>query len=310
MADVFISYAHGDAEIAAAVAAGLEQRGYTTWRYEDKSRLGGSYLERIGREIRQCRAALFVISRTSLESPQCRAELVRAHELGKPLLPLRRDITHEDLVRGSDEWGLALKGAVTAEVTPDTAGAMAEEAAAVLKEQGIEPGQAQAPAAPTSPLRRLSRGAIHGIAPRDVPLGAVVAGIVGALGILYTLYSLGRVLSPARDAEGWVLANFPTFRTATILVNLAGIVQNGLLLYGVNLARRRDPRAGPLLRRVSLSMLVTIGLWFFVAFVSFSGSSVPNGSAILGGAFSAALVAAVPSGLVFALFRRGASTPA
>lgn len=88
MADVFISYAHQDADIA----HDLEARGYTTWRYEAKSLLGGSYLERIDREIEGCRAALFVISAASLASPQCKSETVRAHELGKPLLPLRRDI--------------------------------------------------------------------------------------------------------------------------------------------------------------------------------------------------------------------------
>lgn len=309
MADVFISYAHGDADIAAAVAAGVEQKGYTTWRYEDKSRLGGSYLERISREIRQCRAALFVISPTSLASPQCKAELIRAHELGKPLLPLRRGISHDDLVRASDEWGLALKGAVTAEVTPETAAAMADEAVAVLHEQSIEPATAPTAATlPTSPLRRLSRGAVHGIAPADISLGAAVAGIIGVLGILYTFYHLGHALSPPRDAEGWVMMNFGSFRTATALVNLIGLVQNILLVYGARLAYRRDPRAGPFIRKVALSMLVAIGVWLLVAFASFSGRSVPNGAALLGQAFYGAVVAAVPAGIVYGLFRRSGRT--
>ncbi len=300
MADVFISYAHGDASIAETVARRLEERGYTTWRYEDKSKLGGSYLERIGREIRGCRAALFVISNASLGSPQCKAELVRAHELAKPLLPLRRDISHEDLIRVSDEWGMALKGAVTAEVTTETAPAMADEAVSVLREQGIEPRDG--PAKPASPLRRLSRGAVRGLPTKDMPIGAAVAGIVGLLGVPYTLFHLSRALSPGQDAEGWVLTHFSTFRTATILVNLAGVVQNALLIRGALLAYRRDPRGGPLLRKVSLSMLATIAAWFLVALVSFSGRNVPSG--LVGGAFNAALVAAVPSGVVFALFRR------
>ena len=206
MADVFISYAHGDADIAAAVAAGVEQKGYTTWRYEDKSRLGGSYLERIGREIRQCRAALFVISSASLASPQCKAELIRAHELGKPLLPLRRGISHEDLVRSSDEWGLALKGAVTAEVTPETAAAMADEAVAVLHEQSIEPGTAPAPRR-GRPRRCAASRAARSTAsrPRTFRSARSWPAIVGVLGILYTLYHLGHALSPPRDAEGWVI---------------------------------------------------------------------------------------------------------
>jgi len=309
MADVFISYAHGDADIAAAVAAGVEERGYTTWRYEEKSKLGGSYLERIGREIRQCRAALFVISPTSLASPQCKAELIRAHELGKPLLPLRRGISHEDLVRSSDEWALALKGAVTAEVTIETASSVADEAVSVLHEQSIEPGTAS-PAAPvpTSPLRRLSRGTVHGIAPADMSLGAAVAGIIGFLGFFYTIYHLNHSLWPPRDAEGIVMMNFGGFRTATILANLAGMIQNALLMYGARLVYRRDPGAGALIRKVSLTMLIAIAAWLFVAFVSFSGRSVPNGAALLGQAFTGAVVAAVPSGLVYALFRRSGRT--
>lgn len=302
MADVFISYAHVDADIAAEVAAGLEARGYTTWRYQEKSRLGGSYLKRIGTEIRECRAALFVVSAASLASSQCEAELVRAHELGKSLLPLRRGITHDELVGASETWAMALKGAVTAEVTPETAPAMAEEAASVLHEQKIDPG---APAGKGSSLRRLSRGTIGGGGSGAAPVRALVAGVVGGLGVPYTLYHLGRALSPGADAEGWVLSHFGGFRVATVLVNGAGVLQNALLLYGAWLLYRRQARGAPLLRGVSLSMLVTIGLWLLVALASFSGASVPNGSALAGGAITAALVAGIPSGLVFALFRRG-----
>ncbi|HTY42654.1 MAG TPA: toll/interleukin-1 receptor domain-containing protein [Thermoanaerobaculia bacterium] len=307
MADVFISYAHADAAIAAAVAHGLEERGYTTWRYEEKSRLGGSYLERIGREIRSCRAALFVISHASLASPQCKGELVRAHELDKPLLPMRRDISHEDLLRLSDDWAMALKGAVTADITDATAAAMADEAVAVLREQNIEPlGGGPPPAA--SPLKRLSRGAVHGLPPKDLPLGAMVAGIVGVLGVPYTLYHFGHALWPGQDPEGWVLTHFHGFRTATILANFVGIIQNGLLVRGAMLAHRGDPKGGPLLRTVSKTMLIAIGLWFLVCLFSFSGRNVPPG--LVSGAFNAALVAAVPSAAIFALYRKSGQAPA
>ena len=310
MADVFISYAHGDAEIAASVAARLEAVGYTTWRYEEKSRLGGSYLERIAKEIRGCRAALFVISAASLASPQCKAELVRAHELSKPLLPLRRGISHEDLVRSSDEWGLALKGAVTEEVTLETAAAVADDAAAVLREQGVEPG---GPPSLPSTSGRNARGAAPATAPKAASPGTAIAAILGGLGLPYTLYHLGRTLSPpAGSPESWVFSTFGSFRTATLLVNAAGVAQNALLLWSAWLAHRRDPRGGPLLRKVSLSMLVTVGLWLLVALAIFSGraaaAAVPdaaNRSALFAGAITAALIAAVPSALVFFLFRHG-----
>ena len=103
------------------------------------------------------------------------------------------------------------------------------------------------------------------------------------------------------------MTNFGSFRTATALVNLVGLVQNVLLLYGARQAYRKDPGAGPFLRKVALSMLVAIGFWLLVAFASFSGS-VPNGAALLGQAFYGAAVAAVPAGIVYALFRKSGRT--
>jgi hypothetical protein len=90
---------------------------------------------------------------------------------------------------------------------------------------------------------------------------------------------------------------------ATILVNVAGLVQNALLLYGAWLVHRRDARGGPLIRKVSLSMVVTVSLWLLVALASLAGSPVG-----VQGAIGASLVALVPSGIVFALFRRVGKT--
>ncbi len=307
MADVFISYAHQDADIAQAIAHELETRGYTTWRYEAKSLLGGSYLERIDREIEECRAALFVISAASLASPQCKSETVRAHELGKPLLPLRRDISHDALVQQSRTWSMALKGAVTAAVTLETAAAMAGEAASVLKEQGIRPGEPTA-ARPSRPIT------LPPPAAKATPIGAWVAAAFATLGLPYCLLHLSRALSPdARTPEGWVLATFSGFRTATTFVNLAGIAQNSLFLYGAWLAYRRDARAPALMRKVALSVFATVGLWLVVSLMSFSAgaAAIPdpaNRGALVQGTITAAIVAVAPSAIVFALFRRKGAT--
>jgi hypothetical protein len=51
-------------------------------------------------------------------------------------------------------------------------------------------------------------------------------------------------------------------------------------------------------------MLVTVALWLLVALVSLAGS--PAG---VQGAITAALTALVPSGIVFALFRKAGNTP-
>ena len=315
MADVFISYAHQDADIAHALAEELEARGYTTWRYEAKSLLGGSYLERIDREIEGCRAALFVISAASLASPQCKSETVRAHELGKPLLPLRRDIAHDALMKESRTWSMVLKGAVTAAVTPETAAAMAGEAASVLKEQGIRPGEGTAPRESRPAAAFRAPAPAPGTGP--VPIGAWLAAAFGALGLPYCLLHLSRSLSPnAGTPEGWVLTTFSGFRTATTFVNLAGIVQNALFLYGAWLAYRRDARAAPLVRKVALSAFATVGLWFLVAMTSFSGGhavqAIPdpaNRSALVSGTIVAAVLAIAPSGILYAIFRRKGAAP-
>ena len=139
-----------------------------------------------------------------------------------------------------------------------------------------------------------------------------MAGIVGALGLPYSLLNLFKALSPNPAApDGWVLANFSGFRTITLLVNLAGVAQNAALLYCAWLISRRDARGARLARTVALTMLASVSVWLVVSLASFSGASaralIPNPAAhskLIGGTIFVALLALVPSGLVFAIFRR------
>ena len=301
MADLFISYAHHDSDLVKELSPALEAAGYSTWYYEDKGSIGASYLLQIDEEIERCQAVVVVISPDSVSSDQVSKEVVRAHEAKKKFIPVRRDISHEEFQKRQPEWRMAFGAAVSAEVPPEGTAPIVPRIVDGLRKLGVQPGGT--PSQDSSPLRRLSRGAVHGLSAKDSKLGALVAGIVGGLGLPYTLQQLSHVLSPAPGSPEAGLAVFPGFRTATILVNLAGVVQNALLLYGAWLAHRRDARGGPLIRVVSLSMLVTVSVWLLVALSSLQ--RVPGGPQA---AIGAALIALVPSGIVFALFRRAGRT--
>jgi hypothetical protein len=304
MADVFISYAHQDGELVKELSPALEAAGYTTWYYEDRGAIGASYLRQIDQEIERCHAVIVVISPDSVDSDQVSKEIIRAHEARKKFVPVRRDISHAEFQKRQPEWRMAFGAAVSAEVPEEGAAALGPRLVAGLKALGVEPGGP--PALPSSPLRRLSRAAARG-GVVDTGLGSIVAAIVGGLGLPLTLFNLSRALSPTEGTpEGFLMAAFPGFRTATILANLAGVAQNALLLYGARLLRKKDPRGAPLLRKVALSILAAVGLWLLVSLSSFSGDAIPDAAArgrLIGATIGAGMVGLIPAGIVFALFR-------
>lgn len=315
VADVFISYAHQDGDLVRELSPALEAAGYSTWYYEDKGAVGASYLLQIDQEIERCHAVLVVVSPESVGSDQVSKEVIRAHEARKKFIPLRRGISHADFQAKQPEWRMAFGAAVSAEVPGEGARAVVPRILEGLKRLGVEPGGP--PALPSSPLRRISRAVASGSPGVDAGLGSVVAAVVGALGLPYALFQLSAALSPAAGSAGaWFLSSFPGFRTATLLVNAAAVVQNGLLLYGAWLARRRDPRGAPLIRRVALTMLAAVGLWLLVSLSAFTGdearTKVPDPavrSGVVQATVTAGLIALAPSALVFALFRNARRSP-
>ena len=309
MADLFISYAHQDGDVVKELSPQLEAAGYTTWYYEDKGAIGASYLRQIDQEIERCHAVIVVISPDSVDSDQVSKEVIRAHEARKKFVPVRRDITHAEFQVRQPEWRMAFGAAVSAEVPEEGAAALGPRLVSGLRALGVEPGGP--PALPTSPLRRLSRAAARGLPATDTKLGSIVATIVGLLGIPWGLYNLFGAASPAEGTNvGFLMRAFPGFRTATILVNLAGLGLNALLLYGAGLLRRKDPRGAPLIRKSALWMIAALGLWLLVSLSSFTGSEaravIPDANA-RGGLVSATVIVGLmglaPAGLVFAIFR-------
>src|ERR1700730_12911940 len=98
MADIFISYAAEDGEVARYVAKGLEDANYTIWYYQKHGQVAGEdYLDNIGRRVREARAVVLFVSESALTSPQCEAEMRIAWEQGKKIIPLLSGLSFKRL---------------------------------------------------------------------------------------------------------------------------------------------------------------------------------------------------------------------
>jgi hypothetical protein len=94
---VFFSYARHDADTTKAIASGLQQLGQTVWLDQQLSG-GQQWWDTILEQIRNCDVFLFVLSKSSLRSKACRAELDYAHRLGRTLLPVSVDHVIDQLM--------------------------------------------------------------------------------------------------------------------------------------------------------------------------------------------------------------------
>jgi tetratricopeptide (TPR) repeat protein len=118
MADAFISYAEEDSRTAAGIARLLAEGGLSSWRYEADSVGGQNYLLQTRAQIEACGLFLVLLTPASLASEQIDREVVRAHECGKPCLPVLEGVTYDEFTRARPAWQQAM-GAVTALAVPD-----------------------------------------------------------------------------------------------------------------------------------------------------------------------------------------------
>jgi hypothetical protein len=92
MSGIYISHTGADAEIATALAAELEGRGYSArildFHPEHGTPKGRDWEWEVMHQLRDCQAVLAVSTPTSLRSRWCFAELTHARALGKPVFPL------------------------------------------------------------------------------------------------------------------------------------------------------------------------------------------------------------------------------
>jgi len=117
MMHVFISHVEEDSGIAVQIAKGLESSGYSVWYYERDSVPGPSYILQTGAAIEESMAVVLIISADSISSHQISKEVIRAHESGKPIIPLLKGMSHLEFQSRQSEWRQAI-GAATSVVIP------------------------------------------------------------------------------------------------------------------------------------------------------------------------------------------------
>ena len=115
---IFISHVEEDADVAKAIAKGLEKVGFRTWYYERDSKPGPSYLLQTSKAIEESQAIIVIISPHSLSSRQVTVEVIRGHEAGKNFVPLLRGISHIEFQKRQPEWREAI-GSATSTVIPE-----------------------------------------------------------------------------------------------------------------------------------------------------------------------------------------------
>jgi hypothetical protein len=119
MTQVFISYVEEDADVATALANGLEEAGLTTWFYtRDANRPTRSYLVEIANAIEECEVLLVIVSHAAVGSYQMTNEIVRGFELKKPLVPVLRGLTHAEFQSLQPEWRGAFGAATSVQLPP------------------------------------------------------------------------------------------------------------------------------------------------------------------------------------------------
>jgi hypothetical protein len=143
---LFISYVAEDIDVVEPLAGALEAAGYRTWYYTRDSLPGPSYLVQTAQAIAQAGAVIVVISPHALRAPhQVTLEVVRAHESGKPFLPLLRDCSH-DALRQVPEWQQALGAAVAESIPPAGSTAVVPRLLRGLQALGLQPERPAQPA--------------------------------------------------------------------------------------------------------------------------------------------------------------------
>jgi hypothetical protein len=141
MSHVFISHVEEDRPLAQHIAEYLEAQRYRAWYYERDSVPGVSYLIQTGEAIQRAVAVLLIVSPDAIGSYQITKEIVRAHENGKPFIPVLRDISHAEMQTREPEWREALGAAASVRIPPTGLDGILPRIVAGLQFLGVQTGE-------------------------------------------------------------------------------------------------------------------------------------------------------------------------
>jgi formylglycine-generating enzyme required for sulfatase activity len=120
MMDAFISYVADDSKLSEKIAAILEKANYTSWRYENNSVPGVSYLTQTREAINNSKVFIVLISSHSLTSKQVGIEIIHAHESNKSIIPILIDLEFSLIARRQPDWKQAMGASVALQLnTPN-----------------------------------------------------------------------------------------------------------------------------------------------------------------------------------------------
>ncbi|MCC7419497.1 MAG: toll/interleukin-1 receptor domain-containing protein [Planctomycetaceae bacterium] len=108
MHQIFLSYAEEDSDLCRDIAARLEQAGHGCWYYERNTVAGRSYLAQVAEGIRSAQVFVLIASPASLGSYQVTKEVEQAHQRNRPIVPILRDVTEQDIEQRQPSWYAAL----------------------------------------------------------------------------------------------------------------------------------------------------------------------------------------------------------
>jgi hypothetical protein len=138
MSHIFIAHVEEDADIALGIALGLEEAGYRSWCYEVDSVVGKSYILQTGEAVAQSDAVVVIISPDSLSSNQVTKEIVRAHESGRPFLPVLHGVSHVEFQQRQLEWREAIGASTSIRVSKEGMTALVPKIIEGVKSLGIK----------------------------------------------------------------------------------------------------------------------------------------------------------------------------
>ena len=97
-----------DSTVAEQLSNFVRKKKWKTWLYTHNSIPGVSYISEIGRQLQKSQGVILIASQSSMASSQVTAEVIRAYEENKKILPILVGITHADLQLRQEEWRQAL----------------------------------------------------------------------------------------------------------------------------------------------------------------------------------------------------------
>lgn len=137
--DIFISHVEENSDLAIAIAGALETAGFSTWYYERDSLPGLSYLLQTSGQIEAAQAVLLIISPHSLSSHQVTKEVIRAHESGKPFIPVLHEISHVEFGNRQPEWREAVGSATSVTIPSEGVPAILPRILSGVRGLGVTP---------------------------------------------------------------------------------------------------------------------------------------------------------------------------